>query len=102
MPIILPHGLTPQEIRVLQEFRRLNSETMSLETIMAIKHPAGGGEPPAAGLVDKGFLQTNGTKESFALTQKARDFLAIEAAPKVEETSPAAASAAENAQPDGG
>lgn len=101
MPIILPHGLTTQEIRILQEFRRLNTETMSLDTITALKHPAGGGEAPAATLVDKGFLQTNGTQETFGLTQKAKDFLAIEAAPKVEETSQAAASTAENPQADG-
>ncbi len=77
----------------------MNSETMSLETIKAIKHPAGGGEVPAAGLVDKGFLETNGAKDNFALTQKAKEFLAIEAAPKAE-TGPAAASAAETPQAD--
>ena len=38
--IILPHDLTTQEIRVLQEFRRLNLETMTPEQIKAIKHTA--------------------------------------------------------------
>ena len=66
MPIILPHGLTTPEIRVLQEFRRLNAETLPLDTIKAIKHPAsGGGELPAASLVEKGYLQTNGSPDSF-------------------------------------
>ncbi len=41
--IILPNDLATQEIRVLQEFRRLNAETLSPDQIQAIKHPAGGG-----------------------------------------------------------
>jgi len=99
MAIILPHGLTPQEIRVLQEFRRLNGETLTTEQIKAIKHPAGGGETPAAGLVGKGFLTGNG--DGFTLTQQAKDFLSIDARPMVEETSDAAASAAANPDADG-
>lgn len=100
MAIILPHGLTSAEIRVLQEFRRLNADTLPLDTIKAIKHPAGGGEPPAVALVAKGFLQTpTGTADPFTLTQTARDFLAIEAKPDLEEAPGAAASAA--AEPDG-
>ena len=99
MAIILPLGLTPQEIRVLQEFRRYNVETLTTEQIKAIKHPAGGGEPPAASLVGKGFLTGNG--EGFTLTQPAKDFLAIDARPMVEETSAAAASAAADADADG-
>ena len=54
--IILPNDLTSQEIRVLQEFRRLNLETMTPDQVSAIKHPAGGGEQPAVGLVGKGWL----------------------------------------------
>jgi len=99
MAIILPLGLTPQEIRVLQEFRRYNVETLTTEQIKAIKHPAGGGEPPAASLVGKGFLTGNG--EGFTLTQPAKDFLAIDARPMVEETSAAAASAAADPDADG-
>ena len=38
--------MTPQEIRVLQEFRRLSAETMGVATITAIKHPIGGGDVP--------------------------------------------------------
>ena len=101
MPIILPNGLTTPEIRVLQEFRRLNAETLPVDTIKAIKHPSGGGEAPAVALVDKGYLATNGSPDSFALTQKAKDFLAIDARPAIEETSDAAASAAENPDADG-
>ena len=96
MPIILPHGLTTPEIRVLQEYRRQNLESMSLEAIKAIKHPAGGGEAPAASLLEKGFLETNGTPENFALTQKAKDFLAIDAKPEFE----GAGSAEENTEAD--
>lgn len=99
--IILPLGLTSEEIRVLQEFRRLNVETLPLETIKALKHPAAaaGGEKPAASLVAKGFLTSEG--DAFTVTAKAKDFLAIDAKPLVEETSAAAASAAENPAADG-
>jgi hypothetical protein len=101
MAIILPHGLNAAEIRVLQEFRRLNAETLSLDQIKAIKHPAGGGEAPAVSLVDKGYLTyPNGTNE-YQVTQKGKDFLAIDAKPLVEETSDAAASAVENPAADG-
>ena len=100
MPIILSHGLTPAEIRVLQEFRRLATDTLPLETIKAIKHPTGAlGEAPAASLVGKGFLTGEG--ETFVVTQKGKDFLAIDAVPLVEGTSDAAASAAANPQADG-
>ncbi len=99
MPIILPHGLTSQEIRVLQEFRRLNAETLTADQIRAIKHPAGGGEAPAASLASKGFL--TGGAEGFALTPQAKEFLSIEAKPMIEETSDTAASAAANPQADG-
>lgn len=100
MAIILPLGLSTQEIRVLQEYRRLNGETLTLDQIKAIKHPGGGGgEPPAVALVQKGFLTGNG--DGFTLTQQAKDFLAIEAKPDVVGTSDAAASAAEDPDADG-
>lgn len=97
MPIILPNALTTPEIRVLQEFRRLNAESLPLDTIKAIKHPAGGGEAPAAGLVEKGFLGADGARENFALTQKAKDFLAIDAKPMFEESG-TAGSGGENSE----
>ena len=100
MSINLPHGLTSEEIRVLQEFRRLNAESLPLETIKAIKHPAGAvSEKPAVSLVSKGFLSAEG--ESFAVTARAKEFLAIDARPPVEETGAAAASAAANPDADG-
>lgn len=83
MPIILPNGLTTAEIRVLQEFRRLTADSLPLETIKAIKHPAGAlGEAPAASLVGKGYLTGEG--ETFAVTQKGKDFLAINPVPMFE------------------
>jgi hypothetical protein len=101
MAIILPSGLTTPEIRVLQEFRRLNAETLPLATIKAIKHPVGGGETPAVTLVEKGFLEADAAKENFAITGKGKDFLAIDAVPLVAETSDAAVSAALNDGVDG-
>ncbi len=101
MPIILPEGLTSEEIRVLQEFRRKNAESLTLDEIKAIKHPAGGGEAPATSLAAKGFLTATDDGAALAVTQKAKDFLAIEAKPDVEETSAAGASAAANPDADG-
>jgi hypothetical protein len=85
MAIILPHGININEIRVLQEFKRLNAETLTLAQIKAIKHPAGsGGDVPAQGLVGKGYLEAADGQESFTLTQKGKDFLAIQAVPETE------------------
>jgi len=100
MAIILPNDLTAQEIRVLQEFRRLNAESLTLEQIKAIKHPSGGGEAPAVSLAGKGWLATNGDKESFSVTQKAKDLLAIDPKPMFEETGDAGSSA-EDAEAEG-
>ena len=77
--------MTPQEIRVLQEFRRVAAETMGVSGIKAIKHPAGGGEAPAFSLVDKGFLTVDAPRENFTLTPKAKDFLAYDPKPEFEE-----------------
>jgi hypothetical protein len=91
MPIILPHDLTSEEIRVLQEFRRLTTDTLPLETIKAIKHPIGAaGEKPAVTLVAKGFLTAEG--ETYSVTQKAKDLLAIDPKPMTEDAGDAAAS----------
>ena len=84
MAIIMSQPLTVQEMRVLQEYRRINSETMPIAAITAIKHPVGGGEAPALSLTDKGFLATDAPRENFTLTQKAKDFLAIEVKPESE------------------
>lgn len=84
MPIVLPFDLSIQEMRVLQEFKRLNAESLPLATIKAIKHPAGGGEAPAVGLLGKGYVTADGGGETFTLSQKGKDFLAIQAVPEGE------------------
>jgi hypothetical protein len=89
--IILPNDLTSQEIRVLQEFRRLNLETMTPDQIKAIKHPAGGGEQPAVGLTGKGWLTAH--PGGYTLTEKARTFLAVDARPMFEEAGAAGGAA---------
>ena len=83
---MLIKGMTPQEIRVLQEYRRISAETMPISAIKAIKHPTGGGEAPAFSLVEKGFLTTDAARENFALTEKGKTFLAIDAKPELEES----------------
>ncbi|HEY2321530.1 MAG TPA: hypothetical protein VGJ82_01590 [Thermoanaerobaculia bacterium] len=83
MAIVLPFPLTIQEMRVLQEFRRFAADTLEAATIKAIKHPAGGGEAPAQSLVSKGFLTSNGSG-GYSLTEKAKEFLAIDAKPMFE------------------
>jgi hypothetical protein len=83
---MLIKGMTEQEIRVLQEFRRLAVETLGVAAIKAIRHPAGGGETPAFSLVDKGMLTTDAARENFALTAKAREFLSYDPKPEFEES----------------
>lgn len=84
---MLIKGMTPQEIRVLQEFRRVAAQTMPIATIQAIKHPVGGGEAPALSLVQKGYLTADDGRQNFTLTQKAKDFLAYDPKPEFEEPS---------------
>jgi hypothetical protein len=86
---MLIKGMSAEEIRVLQEFRRVTSDTMTLAAIKAIKHPTGGGEAPAFALVAKGYLTVDDGKESFTLTQKAKDFLAYDPKPEFEESAAA-------------
>jgi hypothetical protein len=85
MAIVLPFPLTIQEMRVLQEFRRLAAETVNADVIRAIKHPTGGGEAPAQSLASKGFLTSDGSGD-YTLTEKAKEFLAIDAKPAIEES----------------
>lgn len=87
--------MTEPEIRVLQEFRRVAAETMSLAAIKAIKHPAGGGEAPVLSLVDKGFLSADAARENFTLTPKAKEFLAYDPKPEFGEAGAAGAAVAE-------
>jgi hypothetical protein len=81
MAIILSHAMTPQEIRILQEYRRIPAETIPLAALKALKHPVGGGEAPVLSLVEKGYLLADESRENFSLTEKAKDFLAIESTP---------------------
>jgi hypothetical protein len=82
MPIVLPFPLTVQEMRVLQEYRRASAETLTLDVIRAVKHPAGGGDAPAKSLVSKGYLAEG--EGGLTLTAKAKEFLAIDYKPEVE------------------
>lgn len=84
MTIVLPFPMTIQEMRVLQEYRRVGAETLNVAAIKAIKHPAGGGEAPAFSLVQKGYLATDAAREAFTLTAKAKEFLAIDYKPEFE------------------
>jgi hypothetical protein len=97
--IILPNDLTTQEIRILQEFRRLNAESMSPEQIVAIKHPAGGGEKPASGLVSKGFLTAD--PAGYRLTETARAFLSVDPRPMFEEASATGAATSAEGEAEG-
>ena len=90
---MLIKGMTEQEIRVLQEFRRLSVESLGVAAIKAIRHPAGGGEGPAFSLVNKGMLTSDAARENFTLTAKAKEFLSYD--PKPEIGSEDAGSAAE-------
>jgi hypothetical protein len=81
--IILPNDLTTPEIRVLQEYRRLNLEAMTPEQIKAIKHPVGGGEQPAVALVGKGYLTAD--PAGYAMTEKGRVFISADPVPMFEE-----------------
>jgi hypothetical protein len=86
---MLIKGMTPQEIRVLQEYRRLTTETMDVDAIKTIRHPVGGGEAPGWSLVDKGFLASDAERKRLTLTGKGREFLAIDARPLYEQGSSA-------------
>ncbi|MHB0971052.1 MAG: hypothetical protein ACYC7A_20640 [Thermoanaerobaculia bacterium] len=77
--MILPEGFTADEIRVLQEFRRTAQDSLTAEQIVAIHHPADGGEAPAKRLIDKGYL-TSGDG-AYVLTERAREFLARDVKP---------------------
>ena len=88
---MLIKGMTEQEIRVLQEFRRLTADSLPLATIKAIKHPIGGGEAPALTLVDKGYLTADEGRQTFTLTPKAKEFLAYDPKPEFEEATASSA-----------
>ena len=76
--------MTASEMRVLQEYRRLSTDTLALAAIKTIKHPANGGDAPAVSLALKGYLVADDKRENFTLTPKAKEFLAIDYKPEVE------------------
>lgn len=89
----LPNGLTPQEYRVLQEFRRTEKEELTEEEIGGIKHPHGGGIEPARTLAAKGFLTGAAEGGGYRLTDRARAILAAKPAPAGAEAEAAGESA---------
>lgn len=95
--IIIPNGLTPQDIRILQEYRRMNTDSLPAEAIKAIRHP--GGIPDASPLLAKGFLVADG--DALVITQKGKDFLAIEATPEVKAPAEAPVAAASEPKAEG-
>ena len=82
---MLIKGMTPQEIRVLQEFRRVSAETLPADAVKAIKHPFGGGDEPAISLIAKGYLAADEGRTSFTLTEKGKEFLVYDPKPEFEE-----------------
>lgn len=92
---MLIRGMTEQEIRVLQEYRRIAAETLDVAVIKAIKHPAGGGEAPARSLVAKGYLTPSADGQTFTLTELGREFLSFDPKPEFEESGPSQAAEAE-------
>ncbi|MBI2212466.1 MAG: hypothetical protein HYU52_02375 [Acidobacteria bacterium] len=81
MTMKLPQGLTPQELRVLQEFRRVAQEELTEAEICGIKHPDGGGIEPARSLLAKGYLEPASEGAGFRLTDRAKALLALKPAP---------------------
>ena len=92
---MLIKGMTPQEIRVLQEFRRVAVETLTADAIKAIKHPTGGGDAPAISLIAKGYLTADDGRTSYTLTDKAKEFLAYDPKPEFEEAASGGAESSE-------
>ncbi len=72
----LPAGLKPEEIRVLQEYRRVGQTELEVGQLRAIRHPVDRGDEPLRGLVAKGFLTADGGGERFVLTERGKALLA--------------------------
>ncbi|HUF18841.1 MAG TPA: hypothetical protein VMS12_12430 [Thermoanaerobaculia bacterium] len=79
--MLMPNGLTPQEIRILQEFRRVGAEELPLDQIKAVKHPAGDPEAPVWTLAEKGYLAADDSRQMLSLTEEARAFLSYNPEP---------------------
>ena len=83
MPMKLPNGFRPPELRILQEYRRLSRKAMSRAEIDAIRHPASA-EGAVEGLLEKGYLVPSGAEGEYALTPAAEELLAVEPVPEWE------------------
>ncbi|HEY0788829.1 MAG TPA: hypothetical protein VGE86_09290 [Thermoanaerobaculia bacterium] len=57
MAVNLPDGLAADQLRILQEFRRKNCKSLSMDEIASIRHPAGGGPEALEGLLAKGHVR---------------------------------------------
>jgi hypothetical protein len=57
MAVKLPEGLTADQLRILQEFRRKNSQTLTMDEIAAIRHPVGGGPDALESLIARGYAR---------------------------------------------
>jgi hypothetical protein len=78
--IILPYDMSVEEMRVLQEFRRINAQTLTAEHVATIRHPAAApGEVHGEALVRRGYLTRS--DEGYTLTPAGQQFLAIDAKP---------------------
>ena len=76
----LPNGLTAQQIRVLQEFRRKTQDELTPDEIAAICHPGGdGGDEPARALATAGYVES--IEGGYRLTDRGKEFLARPSAP---------------------
>lgn len=80
MGVKLPDGLRADQIRILQEFRRLAKRELTVAEIGAVRHPAGDPQIALSGLVEKGFLVEQG-EGRFALTPKSDEILAVDYTP---------------------
>jgi len=86
----LPNGLTAQQIRVLQEFRRKAQDELTPEELDTIIHPGGGGGvDPASALASAGYIAS--AEGGFRLTDKGREFLARPSMPLHGDDGPATA-----------
>jgi len=90
MVIILSHPMSSQEIRILQEYRRINGDSMALPAIQAIKHPTADAAALPS-LVHKGYLEADASGQTFSLTAKGKEFLSHDVKPEFEEPGAAAA-----------
>jgi hypothetical protein len=89
----LPNGLTPQELRVLQEFRRTEKNDLTDDEIAGIRHTHGGGIEPARSLAAKGYLVPAAEGAGFTLTDRAKALLAVNPVPAGSEGESGAAEA---------